>query len=224
MTRAPVDLVYPGADLNRFNPSRLADPARMRTSLGLPEAVTIGIVGRLQRWKGMHVFLDAMRRVVDEFPEVRGVIVGGDHPLEPEYPKELRAQCKRLGLGDAVRFAGPQADAENWMQAMDIVVHASDREPFGIVIVEAMALGKPVVAGDAGGPAEIIDVGRDGLLSPYGDVDALASHLIRLVADPELRQSLGAAARQAAERFSAKAYAANLHEALAGVIERGEAG
>jgi len=89
---------------------------------------------------------------------------------------------------------------------MDVVVHASDREPFGIVVVEAMALGKPVVAGAEGGPREIITEGVDGLLAPYEDAEALARQILRYLDDPAFARRMGEAARRRARDFSPEAF------------------
>jgi glycosyltransferase involved in cell wall biosynthesis len=90
---------------------------------------------------------------------------------------------------------------------MDVVVHASDQEPFGLVIVEAMALSKPVVAGDSGGPVDILEHCVNGLLSPYGDAHALARSVLRYLDDPGFARRVGLAARQRALEFSARNYA-----------------
>jgi len=215
----PQRLVYPGASLERFDAARGEPPAAARSALGLPaDSKLIGIVGRLQRWKGMHVLIDALPAVRSHHPDARVVIVGGPHEPEPAYPAQLREQVTRLGLGDAVIFAGYQPDVPRWMQAMDIVVHASDREPFGIVVVEAMALGKPVVAGAAGGPAEVITPGVDGLLAPYGDAAALANALLRFLDDPAFAARCGAAAARRARDFSAARYAAAFTDAILSLL------
>jgi glycosyltransferase involved in cell wall biosynthesis len=213
----PQRLVYPGASLERFDAARRETPAAARAALGLPaDGALIGMVGRLQRWKGMHTLLDALPAVRARHPTVRAVIVGGAHEPEPDYPDLLQRQVRALGLGDVVTFAGFQPDVPRWMQAMDIVVHASDREPFGIVVPEAMALGKPVVAGAAGGPAEIITPGVDGLLAPFEDAPALAGALLRYLDDPSFAAQCGAAAARRARDFSAQRYAAALIDALLG--------
>jgi hypothetical protein len=208
-------LVYPGASLGAFDPSRLPAPAVVRSKLRLPaQGPLIGMVGRLQRWKGMHVFIAAMARVHWSRPGVRAVIVGGPHETEPRYASELRAQASLLGLDDVMSFAGFQTNVAEWMQAMDVFVHASDREPFGIVLIEAMALGKPVIAGSGGGPAEIITDGEDGLLVPYGDVGSLAHAILRYLDDDAFAARLGAAARIRAAVFDDRTYAANVIAAL----------
>ncbi len=208
-------LVYPGASLERFDAARAESPAAARAALGLlPGGVLIGIVGRLQRWKGMHVLIDALPAVCARHPDAHVVIVGGAHEPEPGYPAELRAQVHRLGLDAAVTFAGFQADVPRWMQAMDVIVHASDREPFGIVVIEAMALGKPVVAGAAGGPAEIITPGVNGLLAPFGDVGALEQAVLQFLDDPSFAARCAAGAARRARDFSAHRYAAAFGDAV----------
>ena len=208
-------LVYPGASLDAFDPSRLPPPAAARSRLGLPAAgPLIGMAGRLQRWKGMHLFVDAVARVRASRPDVHAVIVGGTHETEPQYGAELRAQVHALGLDHVVTFAGFQANVAEWVQAMDVFVHASDREPFGIVVVEAMALGKPVVAGAAGGPAEIITDGETGQLTPYGDTGSLAHAILRYLDDRAFAARVGAAARIRAAVFDDRTFAANIIGAL----------
>ena len=142
MVGAPV-----AADTKRFDAVAEIPVAEMRRKLGLDgEAPLVGIVARLQRWKGVHVYAEAMSAVCKEIPNACGVIVGGMHDLEPDYEPWLRNRIGELGMSEKIRMVGVQRNVPEWMQAMDVVVHASEREPFGIVVVEAMALGKPVVA------------------------------------------------------------------------------
>ncbi len=213
--RRNTPLVYPGVALNRYDPASLPSKAEARRNLALPATgPLIGIVGRLQRWKGMHVFIEAMPSVLERFPAARGVIVGGSHDTEPDYGASLERRIRELGLEQCVRLVGLQRNVPEWMQAMDVVVHASDHEPFGIVVIEAMALGKPVVAGSAAGPAEIITDGRNGLLTPYGDAGALATAIIKYLDDAAMAERMGIAARQRALEFSTKQYAINCVNAL----------
>ncbi len=97
---------------------------------------------------------------------------------------------------------------------MDVFVHASDREPFGIVVIEAMALGKPVIAGAGGGPAEIITDGENGVLVPYGDEESLARAILRYLDDHAFAARVGAAARIRAAVFDDRTYAAHVIAAL----------
>jgi glycosyltransferase involved in cell wall biosynthesis len=217
----PTPLVYPGVALDRFEPAVLPSPAAARQQLGLPlDGPLIGIVGRLQRWKGMHVVVQAMPQVLQTYSNAHCVIVGGKHDLEPDYEEFLIKQITDLGLSNRIIMAGLQRNIPEWMQAMDVFVHASDKEPFGIVIIEAMALGKPVIAGNAGGPTEIITDGVNGLLTPYGDANKLAKAILRYLHEPEFAQNVGVAARQRAIEFSTQHYAQNFIDVLYSAVPR----
>lgn len=213
--RRPTRVIHLGVDLTRFDGAAPCAPHEIRKRLGLPEkGPLIGIVGRLQRWKGIHVFVEAMHLLRKEHPDVHAVIVGGEHALEPDYPARLVNQIRELGLEDCVKMVGLQQNVPEWMQAMDVVVHASEDEPFGLVVIEAMALRKPLVATDTAGPSEIITNGKDGLLTPYGRADLLAKQIGRLIEDPGFAAEIANAAQERASRFSASAYANRVVSAL----------
>lgn len=209
------ELVYPSVDLRRFDPDQLPPPAAARERLGLPQdGPLVGIVGRLQRWKGIHVLIKAMPRILASYPKAHAVVVGGKHALEPDYPAALRNLIAAHGLERSITLAGYQENVPLWTQAMDVVVHASDNEPFGIVVIEAMALGKPVVAGDAAGPREIITEDENGLLAPYGDAEALARQVLRYLDDPSFADCMASAARQRALDFAPEQYAQHFTQTL----------
>lgn len=217
----PTKLVYPGVALDRFDPAILPSAKEARRKLGLPEnGALIGIVGRLQRWKGMHVLVEAMLQVLEKYPDAHCVIVGGQHDLEADYEDFLKTQIASLGLSDRVLMVGLQRNIPEWVQAMDIFVHASDKEPFGIVIIEAMALGKPTIATNVGGPTEIITDGVNGLLTPYGDANALAIAILRYLDNPEFTYNLAISARQRALEFSTKRYAQKLIQTISSSISK----
>lgn len=211
----PVQVVHPGVDLRRFDPSLLPDSRQARRELGLPEdRMLIGIVGRLERWKGTHVLIEAMPTILRAHPNAHCVTVGEVHERDRAYGAYLQRRIQALGLADRVTMAGAQPNPELWMAAMDIVVHASDSEPFGIVVLEALALGKPLVAGGAGGPTEVITDGVDGLLTPYDDRDALAAAVVRLLDDPAYARELARAGQRKVAEFSSQAYAEKMVTAL----------
>ncbi|HBJ39134.1 MAG TPA: glycosyl transferase family 1 [Planctomycetaceae bacterium] len=216
--RVPVVAIPLGVDLTRFRSARSITPAEARRRLGLPDTgPIIGIVGRLQAWKGMHVLIDAMPEVLRHHPTAHCVAVGGPFAAEPEYPRILSAQVQRMGLQSSVSLTGMQKDIPLWMQAMDVVVHASDREPFGIVIVEALALGKQVIATAPGGPAEIIRDGQNGHLVSFGNHQELASKLQLILSQTDqLPQS---ELIRTAEHFSDAAYAQRLVDALVNILK-----
>ena len=152
--------MYNSIDLDRFNPA--GPRADLDALAGLPPlgagGIRVGLVATFARWKGHRVFLDALARLRGR-ANVRGYIVG-DSIYETDasqYSREqLRAQAEALGLGDTVGFTGKVDDVSAVLRALDIAVHAStEPEPFGLVIAEAMACGRPVVVSRAGGAAEI---------------------------------------------------------------------
>jgi glycosyltransferase involved in cell wall biosynthesis len=142
------------------------------------------------------------------------VIVGGKHDLEPDYPDHLRKQIAARGLADHIILAGFQADVPKWMNAMDVIVLPSDNEPFGITVIEAMAMGKPVIAGGSGGPTEIVTSGMDGVLVHHDSAQEIANAVVDCLRRPDYARTLGAAARDRAKEFSTDRYARELISAL----------
>jgi glycosyltransferase involved in cell wall biosynthesis len=128
------------------------------------------LIGRISPWKGQHVFLRAAARVLKRFPEARFVIAGAAIFGEEAYEKQLHRLVRELAIADQVDFLGFSTDVPSVIEGLDVVAHASTLpEPFGQVIIEAMASAKPVVATLGGGVTEIIDDNITGLLVPMGD-------------------------------------------------------
>jgi glycosyltransferase involved in cell wall biosynthesis len=197
--------VYNAIDLGYFNPQggRLDLDQISGMVSPPPETVRIGLVATLARWKGHRVFLEALALLPKEMA-VRGYIVGGAlyQTSGSQFEiADLSRIAASLGLKDRVGFTGHIEDTAAALRALDIVVHASTQpEPFGRVIVEAMACGRAVVASCAGGAAELFTDGADALGHPPGDVEALAACLKRLISDAALRKRLGTHARLTAEK------------------------
>lgn len=209
-----VELVQPGVDTAAIA-GRAGSGDAVREQLGWQGRPVVGIVGRLQEWKGQNVFLRAAAQVAARHSEATFAVVGGAVlGWEGDYPERLRRLASELGIADRVHFAGHQDDVYPWFDACDIVVHASFGEPFGLVLVEAMALGKPLVATAAGGPTEIVEDGESGLLVPPGDHEAMATAISRLLDDEGLRQRMGAAASTQAELFDERAMTARFSAIL----------
>ncbi|GAC1465118.1 MAG: hypothetical protein NVSMB9_04410 [Isosphaeraceae bacterium] len=220
-----VETVYNALDLDRFTPGP-GDIAWLDALAGLPPApsgtVRVGLVATYARWKGHEVFLNAVSRLDPDLP-ARFYVVGGPiyKSLGSQYaPEELAARAQELGVSGRVGFVGHQADPVAIFRALDVVVHASTRpEPFGRVIVEAMACGRAVVVSPAGGVAELFDDGISALGSTPGDPVALAEALARLIADSGLRQRLGIAGRaMAAGRFDRARLASEWSRIYDGVV------
>jgi glycosyltransferase involved in cell wall biosynthesis len=220
--RRPTTVIYPAVDTARFDARRIGEQGIVRRRLGLPEKAPIfGSVGRLDRWKGFHILLDAVPGVLERHPQATLVLVGGRHELDPAYADDLHDQAAGLGQNGRVRLVDQQPNPEEWMHAMDVFVHTSDNEPFGMVVIEAMALGKPVIASTAGGPTEVITPGVDGVLSPYGDHTALSSAIAGLLDDGDLRRRAGNAARRRAQDFSVEIFARQFGAAVAAAASGG---
>ncbi|MDQ1910404.1 glycosyltransferase family 4 protein [Paenibacillus sp. GD4] len=200
--RLSAAVIHPSVDLQAYFRVSHAAMQKTRKELGLPEGKRIlGLVARLQRWKGVHTFLDAAAKLARRHEDVHFVVVGGEHYSEPDYPTELRRQAQQAGMESRITFAGHQPDSARWVRAFDVLVHASLEEPFGMVIIEGMASGKPVIASKAGGPLETITHGVNGLLVPPGDAAGLASSMERLIADPEEYRRLSEAGYMRAQDF-----------------------
>lgn len=216
MPKVPILAVPLGADLSRFDQNLLPSMSDARRQLGLPsDRPIVGIVGRLQRWKGFDTVVDAMPNVLAKHADAYCVMVGGSHSGEPEYEATLRERVAVSTCPTSFRLVGEQQDIPLWMQAMDVVIHASEREPFGIVVVEAMALGKAVIAAVPGGPEEIIRDGTDGLLTISGDALMLADRINQLLRDRTLRERLGMeACKRVSTQFSSEAFSQRLSNAL----------
>lgn len=163
----------------------------------LPHDVpVVGVVGRLQPWKGQDRLLEAQAILHERGHDFHTLIVGGDaYGLSPAYAGSLAPLASRLGLSDSVTMTGQVADAGPYVERMDILVNASDPEPFGIVLLEGMARGVAVVAVDAGGPGEFIENERTGMLARSGEPAALADALEPLLTSRALRQTIGEAGR-----------------------------
>lgn len=212
-----IRVVRPGVDLSRFLPDPKAG-FRTRATLGIgAEEPVVGMFGRLQRWKGQDVFLRAAAHIKRRGSACRFLVVGSSQfGIELSYAGQLRRQVEEEGLGGCVEFVGQRSDVNELMNACDIVVHASvEPEPWGLVVAEAMAAGRPVIASAAGGPVEMITSGENGLLVEPGQPEDLAAAIESLLRDPQRRQAMGEAARQrAVELFDAARAAAVLSTEL----------
>lgn len=218
--RRRVELAEPGIDAPEVRSREEVD--RLRVRLGIPATrLVVGISGRLVRWKGHDRFLAAVSELVRAGHDVHALVVGGSgHGLDPGYDRDLRAGARELGIEARVTLTGHVDDPFLHTQLMDVAVNASEVEPFGMALLEAMALERPVVAVDAGGPASFIVSGRTGVLVPSASPDALARAVGDLLSDPQERAAIGAAARrQVIERHTTERWLADVRAALESVAD-----
>jgi glycosyltransferase involved in cell wall biosynthesis len=208
-------LLYNGTPSRTISPD---DVRQARGELGIGEGdVLFGVFGRLQRWKGQDVFVEAAAEVGRRFPQARFAIVGGSvFGLEPEFLAGLERRVAELGLSRRLIFTGFRKDVPRLMAACDVVCHTTrEAEPFGMVLIEAMMLGRPVIATRGGGPSEIISSESEGVLVQPDDPQALAAAMTGLVTDSARRQSIGAAgAARARDQFTIDRMASELVQHL----------
>ncbi len=215
--RRRIEKIHLGVDVDDVA-ARRGSGMSLRRELGWHGPV-VGIVGRLQPWKGQDVFLRAAAMIARAEPAARFAVVGGAVlGWEGSYPDDLRRLAGELGITERVVFAGHQSDVIPWFDALDVVVHASYGEPFGLVLVEAMAIGKPLIASADGGPLEIVEDGISGLLVPPGNPDSLADAVLRVLHEPGLAQALSVGAIKRAEQFSGEAMAARFASLLNDIV------
>lgn len=170
-----------------------------RPPLSLPAGVpVVGLVGRLQPWKGQDRLLRAQALLRERGREIHTVIVGGAaYGFSTAYAASLPALITNLGLDGAVTMTDQVPDAGPYVECMDVLVNASDPEPFGIVLLEGMAREVAVLAVDSGGPSEFIEHGHTGILARSGEPAALADALEELLAlAPERRVAIARAGRE----------------------------
>jgi len=194
--------IFNAVDLNEFNPeTKRGEKIREELSISREEKI-VGTVGRLYPLKGVDVFLNAAAEVAKEMPKTKFLIVGEDDSFG-NYRKKLERLSEELGLKNEVIFTGFRTDIPELIAAMDVFVLPSleSYEAFGRVVIEAMAMAKPVVATRSGGVPEIVEDGVTGILISPGDAEAMAEAIVTLLKDEDKAKQMGLEGRQKAERF-----------------------
>lgn len=203
MPREKVKVIPLGADLHQFDPAHYTK-REARTFFGLPSVKKIiGVLGRLDPQKGQEILLRAVPEVVKKHRDVLFVIAGDETAGEHGYKAHLEDVCRTTAIGPYVKFLPFTDDVPQLMAALDIFALPSFSETFGLVVVEAMAMERPIIATNAGGLPEIITNGKTGLLIEPRDANAVARAIHRVLSDNVLRISLAHSARaEAVRRYS----------------------
>lgn len=177
------------------------DRVKMRSEFGVASGtVLIGTIGNVNKFKGHMDFVRAAKLIKDKSSRpVRFVFVGLVVPTWEYYYKQLREVAREIGVDSDLIFTGGRSDVPDILAALDIYVHPSLSESFGLSVIEAMAAGKPVVATSVGGIPEIIPDGRYGLIVPPGNPSDLASAVLRYLADSGFANSISANGRARVE-------------------------
>lgn len=195
---------------NGVEPALTNLPAADLSALGIPaEARVVGTVGNLRANKNHALFIRALGRILPDFPDAYGLIVGQAIPEEQGLVGELERLIEEIGMAGRIRLAGFRADVPAILKRLSVFCLTSEHEGMPNAILEAMAAGLPILATQVGGVPEIIQDGINGLLVQPGDETGVAGGIRRLLNDGELAMRIGAAGRQ---------YAAKEHDFL--VISR----
>lgn len=212
-----------GIDLEKFSAS--SDAANIRAEYGIPaDAPLVGMVGKVTRWKGQMVFARAAKKILDAFPDAYFLAVGGVFDDERYYMDNFVNEVSRLGIQDRFIIRDYRPDVANVLRALDIFVLPSTLpEPFGLVVVEAMACEKAIVATAHGGPAEMIVDNESGLLVKPADPEALAAGVAKLLRDRGYLRSLGKDAKiRAWDKYHVDRYIQDLERLYFRVASRRE--
>jgi glycosyltransferase involved in cell wall biosynthesis len=204
-----IERIYNGIDTTRFTGSA---NGRLRAELGYgKQTQLVGMVANIRQTKGYEYFIRAARKVVDAHPDAVFLAIGDD---QEQMGAGMLPLIDSLGLGSHFRFLGFRSDVPAVLSELDVFVLSSTSEGFPLVVLEAMAAGKPVVVTRCGGPEEVVEDGREGFLVPPTDVEALASKIGVILRDPWLGAMLGVNGRiKVSAHFSLEKMVKD-HEAL----------
>jgi glycosyltransferase involved in cell wall biosynthesis len=198
-------IIHDGIDHQKVLSSVSRSSGEVREEFGVTgNQPFIGIVGNIKEWKGQEVVVKAVGILKKTYPDIKCLLVGDCSNLKGDlqYLEYLRNRVKEEELSRNVVFTGYRRDILEIMNALDIVLHASiEPEPFGRVVLEAMVLGKPVIATNFGGPAEIIQDGDSGLLVPPGNANILAEATHSLLENPRERARIAEAGKARVAQF-----------------------
>jgi glycosyltransferase involved in cell wall biosynthesis len=195
-------LVPEGLDLTAFAPR--PPSAQLRAELGIHEGEpVVTLVGGLVDWKGQDVLLDAAPQILARHPRAHLLLVGSAYGKDRRYADQVAARAADPALNGRVRMLGMRPDIPEILALSSVVLHASTTpEPFGRTFLEGMALGRPVIASNEGGPLDVIEDGVDGLLIRPRDPNRLAGAVLHLLADPARAAALGERAAAKARGYS----------------------
>lgn len=171
------------------------DRAAILAEFGLPaDTRLVGMVGNIREWKGQAIVVEAMGSVAREYPEVVCLLIGHYSEGDLAYMQAIEAKITAAGLEHRVLITGYRANVADYVSALELLIHASILpEPFGRVLLEGMALRKPLVASRGGAVPEIVDDGKTGLLFEPGNARDLAAKLVRLLSSPTELRGMGEA-------------------------------
>ena len=218
---ARIEVVHNPVDLQRFDPERIErSAARRRLGEAVSRRLLLGVVAQLSPWKGQDAAIETLRLLCQEGFDTHLMLIGSAKFVaratrfdNEAYVARLRSQVAAAGLDERVSWLGEREDVPELVSALDILLLPSQEEPFGRALIEAMAMGVPVLATNVGGPPEIVQDGREGYLLAPDDPQAWADAVRRIAESPDGGRELGRAGRRKARRqFGAERHAAAMLE------------
>ena len=217
-----IELVFLGIDLKRYERT---DPLKIKKEFAIAEnAPVIGMVGRFQAVKGHPYFIEAAKEIKKEVPGCKFLLVGArlfDRPSDRGYPDEIRRMIVGAELENDVILTGFREDVPDILSSLNVLAFPSLRESFGLVVVEAMAVGVPVVSSRCEGPEDIIEDGITGLFVPTKDSGALSTAIVSLLKDPARARFLASTAKaRVTSVFDIKAQAKKIENIYAALTEK----
>jgi len=216
-----VTVIPNGIPLDKFCPGPASPQLRSELGLSADDRVLL-VTSRLTPWKGHITLLEAVARLANRWPRLKLVVVGEVAFWEADYEQQLKQRAAELGLTERVLWTGFRSDVPELLRLCDIFVLPSVGEPFGRVIIEAMATGRPVVATRSGGVPEIVVDGQTGLLVPPEDVQSLSGAIQTLLADNQRAQQMGAEGLARARKlFSIDRVAQQIQELYQRILSKG---
>jgi glycosyltransferase involved in cell wall biosynthesis len=207
-----IQVIHSGLDIAKFTSPQ--NPDEIRRQLGLnSDCITFTMVARLHPVKGQRYFLQAACQLLDAGIKTQFLLIGEgiDRP-------RLEAQVRELGLGSAVRMPGYYRNIADIYEVTDILCVPSLMEGLGLVILEGMYFGVPIIASNVGGIPELIEDGKSGILIPPADVQALFETMYRLAVNPDLAQTLAHQGKQRVQHFTVENMTRQVEECYEGLI------
>jgi glycosyltransferase involved in cell wall biosynthesis len=210
-----IKVVYNGVNIQWLRQDDLQEPGLIND-----EWMVILTVARVSKWKRHDLVLSAFEELAAAYPKTHLIFLGAKDKTEPDWWEYLSNRTRESQFSDRIHWVGQVEDVRPWYKTAFMMVLPSENEPFGRVIVEAMACGIPVIATRSGGVPEIITHGQEGLLVTPGKTEELTGAMLRLLRDELLRERISKSARQRAERFSLEIHIARMSQIFEETIDK----
>jgi glycosyltransferase involved in cell wall biosynthesis len=225
LSKEKLKVLYDGVEADALMERILKPPQLVRDEFNVAiKAPFIGLVGNIQEWKGQVYAIRAITILRRKIPDICCLLIGGVSPSGPDktYWDLLNEEIKKENLEKNVIMTGFRNDIPDLMNAVDIVLHTSIQpEPFGMVLLEAMSLKKPLIATDFGGPREIVENSISGILVPPEEPFILAEKIAQLLENPDMRRNLGENAyKRVKDVFNMEQFTINLNRMYAKLFNR----